>query len=122
MSLSYRPCMNSRICKPLLGAKSSETISMGIILDDTWYKFITGRYEYRDKDVDTLIDSLSRLNLKLSKKDKLSSNSFATLSLKFKIVLANVSSVMLFVSMGALDCSLLVPMAKNDNDPVLNQD
>ena len=63
MSLSYRPCMNSRICKPLLGAKSSETISMGIILDDTWYKFITGRYEYRDKDVDTLIDSLSRKDL-----------------------------------------------------------
>lgn len=55
--------MNSRICKPLLGAKSSETISMGIILDDTWYKFIMGRYEYRDKDVDTLIDSLSRKDL-----------------------------------------------------------
>jgi len=62
MSSSFRPYMNSRICKPLPGPRSSETISVVIVLDDTSY---TRRYDMT-KDDDMFIEALSRKGLSQS--------------------------------------------------------
>lgn len=46
----------------IAGVKIIRDHSIAISLDDIWYMFIMGRYEY-SKDVDTFINSLSHKDL-----------------------------------------------------------
>lgn len=49
----------------IAGVKIIRDHSIAISLDDIWYMFIMGRYEY-SKDVDTFINSLSHKDLSMS--------------------------------------------------------